>query len=61
MALKADCFREEVVRGRENKVCANMHGRVRGVVGVELGVADVGLRVEFLVCPAKEFSWILYL
>lgn len=56
MTLKAGRFREEVVRGRENKVCANMHGRVRRVVGVELGVADVGLGVEFLVCPAKESS-----
>lgn len=61
MTFKADHFREEVVPGRENEVCTNMHVRVRGVVQVELGVADVGLRVGFLVCPAKGSSWILYL
>lgn len=45
MTFKADRFREKVILGRENKVCADMRVRVRGVVRVEPGGAGVGLLV----------------
>lgn len=48
-------------QGGEEEVCTNMRMRVGGVLEVELGVAGVGLRERFLMCPTKESSCILYL
>lgn len=48
-------------QGGEEKVCTDMHMRLGGVLEVELGVADVGLRERFLMCPTEESGCILYL